>query len=282
MRRAPEGKPVHSSDSGNTASNSVAAPPPRKLHGLAYGLERIGLIPLRAPAVSAIILAVLCIIAVFGLERIKVDDSLSQLFRSDTKEFRQYEEVTKRFPSSEFDVLVVVEGKNLMARDSIEKLRDLVTDLQLVDSVRGLISLFSARQPPDAGRLPAPVFPETLPEGPEYDALVQKVLSNEIIRGKLLSEDGTLALVVLSLDPKIVGGKGLKTTVGEIRKVMQEDLGSTGLTVQLAGVPTMQLEIRNAVERDTLLYNTIGFAAGCLIAILFFRRISFMIISTLR
>ena len=41
----------------------------------------------------------------------------------------------------------------------------------------------------------------------------------------------------------------------------------------------MQLEIRNAVERDTLLYNTIGFAAGCLIAILFFRRISFMIIA---
>ena len=105
------------------------------------------------------------------------------------------------------------------------------------------------------------------------------MLSNEIIRGKLLSEDGTLALVVLSLDPKIVGGKGLKTTVGEIRKVMQEDLGGTGLTVQLAGVPTMQLEIRNAVERDTLLYNTIGFAAGCLIAILFFRRISFMIIA---
>ena len=214
------------SDSSNTeASDGASAPPPRKLHDLAYGLERIGLIPLRAPVVSAIILALLCVIAAFGIERIKVDDSLSQLFRSDTKEFRQYEEVTKRFPSSEFDVLVVVEGKNLMARESIEKLRDLVTDLQLVDSVRGLISLFSARQPPEEGKLPAPVFPETLPTGPEYDALVQKVLSNEIIRGKLLSEDGTLALVVLSLDPKIVGGKGLKTTVGEIRKVMQEDLG---------------------------------------------------------
>ncbi len=41
----------------------------------------------------------------------------------------------------------------------------------------------------------------------------------------------------------------------------------------------MQLEIRNAVERDRLLYNTIGFVAGCLIAILFFRRVSFMIIA---
>ena len=60
---------------------------------------------------------------------------------------------------------------------------------------------------------------------------------------------------------------------------MQDDLGGTGLTAQLAGVPTMQLEIRNAVERDSLLYNTIGFVAGCLIAIAFFRRVSFMIIA---
>ena len=41
----------------------------------------------------------------------------------------------------------------------------------------------------------------------------------------------------------------------------------------------MQLEIRNAVERDRLIYNAFGFAAGCLIAIIFFRRVSFMIIA---
>ena len=41
----------------------------------------------------------------------------------------------------------------------------------------------------------------------------------------------------------------------------------------------MQLEIRNAVERDRLIYNVLGFLAGCLIAILFFRRVSFMIVA---
>jgi predicted RND superfamily exporter protein len=249
------------------------------LHHLAYGLERMGLIPLRAPWASAIILALFCVLAVFGVERLKVDDSLSQLFRSDTKEYRQYEEVTRRFPSTEFDVLVVIEGKNLMARESVEKLRDLVTDLQLIDSVRGLISLFSARQPPEEGKLPAPVFPEELPTGAAYDALVQRVLNNEIIRGKLLSEDGTLALIVMALDPAIVSGKGLNTTIAEIRKTMADDLAGAGLVAQLSGVPTMQLEIRNAIDRDSKLYNAIGFIAGCVIAILFFRRVSFMIIA---
>ena len=249
-------------------------------HNIALGLERIGLISLRAPIVVAVVVALATIAAVFGIGRLKVDDSLSQLFRSDTPEFRQYEEVTKRFPSSEFDVLMVIEGKNLLARESVEKLRDLVTDVQLVDGVRGLISLFSARKPPEGGRLPEALFPEELPTGAAYDDFISKtVRTNEIIRGKLISEDGTLALVVLSLDPNIVQSRKLNATINEIRNTMYERMAGTGLVQELSGVPVMQLEIRNAVERDQLLYNTFGFVAGCLIAIAFFRRVSFMIVA---
>ena len=189
---------------------------------IAFGLERIGLIAMRAPILSCIILFAMVIGAVFGIERIKIDDSLSQLFRSNTKEYRQYEEVTKRFPSTEFDVLVVVEGKTLLRRDNLEKIRDLVTDLQLVEGTRGLISLFSARQAPAPGKLPAALFPADLPQGADYDKFIETVKTNEIIRGKLLSEDGTLALIVLSLEPSIVGNNGLKKTIGEIRKIMAD------------------------------------------------------------
>src|SRR5690348_17756749 len=58
---------------------------------------------------------------------------------------------------------------------------------------------------------------------------------------------------------------------------MAEDLAGSGLNAQLSGVPVMQLEIRNAVERDGLTYNILGILAGCVIAIIFFRKISFMI-----
>src|SRR5215213_6066584 len=116
-----------------TSQTESGQKPARALPSIAFGAERLGLIAMRTPITSLIILAILCVAAFFGLERIKIDDSLSQLFRSNTKEFRQYEEVTKRFPATEFDVLVVVEGKSLLARNSLEKIRDLVTDIQLVD-----------------------------------------------------------------------------------------------------------------------------------------------------
>ena len=245
---------------------------------IALGLERIGLISLRFPLLVGLAAVVLLIAAVFGVARIKVDDSLSQLFRSETPEFKTFEEVTRRFPSNEFDVLIVVEGKSLLERASIEKLRDLVTDLQLIDGTRGIISLFSARQPPQSSELPAPLFPEQLPEGAEYDRLIQRVMNNEIIRGKLLSEDGELTLIVLALDPEVVASSRLRDVLASIQKTIDDDLAGTQLTARLSGVPVMQLEIRNAVERDRLFYNAFGFAAGCLIAIVFFRRLSFMII----
>lgn len=246
---------------------------------IAFGLERLGLVAVRAPIVSCIILLVLIVGAVFGIYRIKIDDSLSQLFRSNTREFKQYEEVTKKFPAEEFDVLVVVEGKTLLARNNLEKLRDFITDMQLVEGTRGLVSLFSARQAPAPGKLPAALFPPELPEGAAYDQFIETVKNNEIIRGKLLSEDGTLALIVLSLDPQVVASSKLTKTVGDIRALMKEDLGDTGLSVQLSGVPVMQLEIRNAVERDGLTYNILGILAGCIIAIIFFRKISFMVVA---
>jgi uncharacterized protein len=251
----------------------------RHRNDLALGIERIGLVSFRFPLVVGLATILLAVAAGFGVARIKVDDSLSRLFQSDTPEFWLYETETERFPSSEFDVLIVVEGGTLLERSSLEKLRNLAIDLQLVDGTRGIISLFSARQPPQDGQLPEPLVPDELPRGAAYQHLVESITTNEIIRGKLLSRDNDLTLIVLALDADAVQSDRLGGIVREIRRIAAEDLVGTGLTTKLTGVPIMQLEIRNAVERDRVIYNSVGFAAGCLIAMLFFRRASFMAVA---
>ncbi|HEX3709031.1 MAG TPA: MMPL family transporter [Pseudolabrys sp.] len=247
---------------------------------LALGIERIGFIPLSHKFISVAVFIALCIGAAFGFARLKVDDSLSQLFRSDTPEYRNYVEVSHRFPSNEFDVLVVVEGDNLLARSSLEKLRDMAIDLQLIDGTRGIISMFSARTAPSvSGGVPAALFPTPLPEGEAYKQLIDQVKANEIIHGKLLSNDGKLALFVLALNPAVMSENKLPGVIGEVRKTVNQYVAGTGLHGELSGVPVMQLEIRNAIQHDRLVYNTLGFIAGCLIAVLFFRRISFMVVA---
>jgi predicted RND superfamily exporter protein len=255
--------------------------PPRavKPRNLALGIERIGFFALSHRTLCVIAFVILSAIAAVGFVRVKVDDSLSQLFRSDTDEFRTYEEVTRRFPSNEFDVLIVIEGDRLLERASLEKLRELAIELQLVDGTRGLISIFSAREPPDQGPIPPPLFPNPLPQGADYQALIKRVTSNEIIRGKMLSDDGKLTLMVLAIEPSSTAPDKLGPTIAAIRQEVKTHLEGTGLKAELSGVPVMQLEIRDAIQRDRLVYNTLGFAVGCLIAIIFFRRPSFMIIA---
>lgn len=244
-----------------------------------FGIERLGLVTLKVPLVSMLAIVLLSIAAVPGMLSMSVDDSLSELFRTDTEEFRRYEQVSKRFPSSEFDVLVVIEHDQLLTTENVEAMRNVILDLQLVNGLNGLISMFSVREIPDSTGYPQPIFPTALPKGEAFDALVKRVMGNEIIRGKLLSNDGTLALVVLSLDKDKVFETGLAKTIGEIEQVVAEALSSTNLRAQLAGAPVMQLEIRNAVQRDRLVYNGLGFVLGAIIAYIFFGSFRHMIIA---
>ena len=196
----------------------------RPTASIAFGLERLGLIAMQAPILSCIVLV--------GADRRR---DLRHRAHQDRRfaepavplQFQGIPAIRggdQALPGDEFDVLVVVEGKTLLERDNLEKLRDLVTDLQLVDGTRGLISLFSARQAPAPGKLPAALFPAELPQGADYDKFIETVKTNEIIRGKLLSEDGTLALIVLSLDPDVVASN--KLDQDDRRYPQDDDRGS--------------------------------------------------------
>jgi predicted RND superfamily exporter protein len=122
--------------------------------------------------------------------------------------------------------------------------------------------------------------PDELPEaGPGYDAMLAALKSNDIVKGKFLSDDGELALIVIALDRAVVEEKTARVVIGGIKEAVDKELQGSGLTSKLTGAPVMQLEIRNAVERDRLVYNGLGFAAGMGMAYLFFRRLSLTLIA---
>jgi hydrophobe/amphiphile efflux-3 (HAE3) family protein len=247
-----------------------------------FGLERLGLIGLRAPALVSVLIAIATVLGLMGLTKLQVDDSLSELFRTNTDEFRRYEAIDRKFPSSEYDVLVVVEGHDLLQRKQLEAFAGLTTELQLVDGVSGLVSMLSARAKPDASGYAPPLVPDELPEdGTAYDAMIASLKSNDIVKGKFLSDDGQLAMIIIALDRKIVEEQTARVVIGNINASIDEQLQDTGLTAKITGAPVMQLEIRNAVERDQILYNGLGLLFGAVIAVIFFRRVSLMLVAAL-
>ncbi len=255
--------------------------PPRPFP-MSLGLNKLGLIALRIPWLTAVLILLITAIAATGLMRLKVDDSLSELFRTNTPEFKTYEEIDRRFPSSEYDVLVVVEGEKLLTHEGLAAFANAAADLQLADGVDGIVSMLSARGKPDATGYAPPVVPDDLPQDKAaFDAIISALKNNDIVKGKFLSNDGQLALMVLALDRGVVAEKSAKTVIGAIEQVAKEDLNPAGLSVKLAGAPVMQLEIRNSVERDQIVYNGLGLLFGATIAAIFFRRVSLMLVAAL-
>lgn len=252
----------------------------RRRFRFTFGIEKLGLIALAAPYLSALLIVVLSILAAIGVSRLKVDDSLSELFRTDTPEFRQYEAIDRMFPSSEFDVLIVVEGNHLLSRESMRTFAEATIELQLADGVAGLVSMLSARGKPEAQGYAAPIVPDELPvDDATYAAIIDALRNNDIVKGKFLSEDGMLALIVISLDRNVVAEQGLRNVVIGLEKAADTIFRNSGLNVKFTGAPVMQLEIRNAVERDRIIYNGLGFLVGLAIAYLFFRRLSLTLIA---
>ena len=225
---------------------------------IAFGAERLALIPFRKPAATVLIAVALAVLAILGIQRIRIEDSLSQLFHSESPAFKLFEQVS-RFPSSEYDVMIVVTGNSLLDRELVENCARWSPTCNSSRGRAALFRCFPRASPPREAACQSRVS-RALAARVGYDELVERVLNNDIIHGRLLSADGRLALIVLSLEPSTVDGGRLASIVNDIRQTMAEDLQGTGLAAELTGAPVMQLEIRYALERDRILYNAVGFA----------------------
>ena len=142
----------------------ASADAPRR--SFAFGLERAGFVWPRARHLTCLCIVLFSVLGVSGLLRLKVDDSLSELFRTNTEEFRRYEEIDRRFPSSEYDVLVVVEGKDLLKKPQLEAFRR--ADRSICSSPTASTASSPccrrAASPMPRGYA-APIVPDELPDG---------------------------------------------------------------------------------------------------------------------
>ncbi|MGI9406694.1 MAG: efflux RND transporter permease subunit [Hyphomicrobiaceae bacterium] len=250
---------------------------------IGFGLERLGRVAIDAPRTTMLVLVVITSICAIGITRLGSVDTLSELFRSSSPEFQNYAEMSRNFPASEFDVLAIIEGKKLLTPEMLEKLRLLHFDLELTDAAAGVISIFSVRDKPDATGFPPPLVPDELKPGPEHEALVRKILTNPLIEGKLVASDpdGQLVLFVVSLNKGNFSQRGLEQSVDEVRSTVSEILDGEPLSIQFAGAPVMHLEIRQAIERDRIIYNFSGFAMGILLCLALFRRFGLVMIAAM-
>ncbi len=256
------------------------------MKSLGFGIEKLGLLPLRSPYLALIALALFSAFCATGVMKLETDDALSDLFRSKSAVFQDYKFMSELFPSSERDVLVMIEGKDLMSPKGLAAIRDVHQELEFSEPVDGALSMFSMRGAPNKDGYAAPIIPHDIPKAGEGFEIVEKVIKEHpLVYGKMMSKpdaDGVqIALVVLSIRPEIKSSKDMSKAMKDVRGAADFALKTyPNFSVEVAGIPVMRQEIKAAIKRDRLIFNTVGFIVGFAISLAFFRRPTLVFIAS--
>jgi predicted RND superfamily exporter protein len=249
--------------------------PERAVIWFSKPLIQLSRFAMKWPRRALALLVIASFVILLGMRWVSTDDALENFLRARTPDYQAFERLRERFPASELDVFVTVEGKDLFAKSNLDHMRELNFALLFSDSVSSVVSILSLREPLKESGVPGPLLPETAEDTPdEAGHLLSKALSHPLASGRLLSpvaNDGSqLALFVVGLDAAKARQYGLPQVVGELRTIAGEVEQGGPLRIGVAGVPAMKSEVIEGSRRDLVLFNGIGILVGTFICTMVF------------
>ncbi len=237
-----------------------------------FGLEKLGLLTARYPRATLLFFALSLPFFLFFASRLEFSSDIREIFRSQSEGFAVLEEVGKQYPASGRDILLVVEGKDIFEPKTLNALRFLHLDLGIVPDVDFVMSIFSARYPPNEEGLAESLFPNEIPEDMDTEELRKKVGAHPLVANKLLSEDSKRALIVVGLKPETRSVEDLQSLITEINETAEAVLEGTDLKVGITGLAALRVEIIGALIRDQGRFALAGLVLCLGLCWFFFRR----------
>ncbi len=249
---------------------------------LGFGLERLGYFSLSYPKSILVFIGLLYIVMTAGASQLQFESDTRSIFRSNTAEFARFEEFSRQYPEFLNETLILVEGKSLFAPKTLEALRSLHLDLELLDDVQRVVSIFSARHTPisddDNGR---PIVPDTLDKVADIAVLRQQIETHPLVKDKLVAKDGNAMIFVVTIAKEMTDVARAEKVLAELRETVNEALEGVHATGSLTGAPIFRTEIIASLQRDQTNFIATGLMIGMLLSYLFFRRLKYVLIVSL-
>jgi predicted RND superfamily exporter protein len=239
------------------------------MRSIAFGLERVAWLALDRPRATGIVFILVLILAAFGVTRLSFDQDLRNIFSGQIAAEARKIAAAQQFVDPEEETVILVEGAAIADPPVFSRLQDFQFELQLIDGVESVYSLFALRDPPDAeGNAPLVVGDTAGGLTPE---LATRVRTHPILGEKLLTEDRTaMVFIVTPIDAKdpVNTPRRLKA---DIEAKASELLGGTGLATTVTGFPTIRVAIVEVLKRDQLVLNGVGALIGFVMSLIAFR-----------
>lgn len=192
----------------------------------------------RRPALSAVLLLIPTLISLYFVPRLSSDPSFDRLLIENDPEKIVYEEFVEQF-GDDNSILLYFEGKDLLKRESLLKIRKFVWELEEIDEVQKVDSLFTTPHFVGVdGLLSSTAALEDIPESQrQIDHIIETTVNNPLIATRLIAKDKSSIVVNMQIDSS---KRPLKDISIQFNKMLSK-LGLNAKRNFQTGIPSIQL-----------------------------------------
>ena len=233
---------------------------------LASSMDGVYRAILRAPLLVVAVVAAITIVLAIGALRLRVDSSVETLLPKGDPGKRFYDEIVSRFGNDEIDIIGVV-ADDVLAPETLEKIRVLTKRSAEIPGVAGVISLTNVRDPVADVLNPPLLIPEIPKTAAEREALRAHIKDNPLFSGNLIAPDSRGAAVNVFLDATVDEASARRIDVA-LEQLIDEVVGGGPERMFLTGISHIKVNALALMRRDLATLTPASLAL--VVAVLFF------------
>lgn len=256
-------------DGANSETGEAMAAGAARAPGIGFGLERIGLAALARPSLAATILILVSLVSIFGLTRLYYDDDVVRAFRSGSPSYARFLEVEREHGDVLYNIGVVASRDRPLDAADLTVLRELHFELEFIDNVDAVLSLFAMRELKPGLEAGPAIVPDEITDA-DLPGIFSRAEGDRAWPGRAVSADRK-ALSFVVIDNGAGRSRVERRALVDAVRAAAAAARASGLDVEIVGADVIRFEIADSIKRDILLFTLGGAFISLLLALWWFR-----------
>lgn len=227
----------------------------------------------------ALAVTAMTVAAAWGVSRVHFNDNLADFFKADNVDYQTLRRFFDDFGADDTSCLVVLSSDDWFRAENAELLRRLTAAAADVPGVSSVYSILDVRRRvPGLGRIQRPLVPRGDATANSFGIARETALKHPLVKGQLLSDDGKTTLVMIKLAGQDLAVGEVEPTVDALQDALSGVVRGRDIQLGMTGIPKLRVDIYYAIQRDQLIFLSIGAFLAIAIAVVMFRRVAAVVI----
>lgn len=219
-------------------------------------MRRFALVLLNHRWMVIIALLIISLVTIPGVLKLKVNNSIRIWFVEDDPYLLDFTEFEDTFGGEEFIVIALKDDKGIINPRALTIIREMGKELVEIDGISYVVSITDAvdvwgtADGIEVGRLVEDI-PETKEE---LDELKDRIFSNPLFIGTIISEDGKTTLITARLKKMALVDDDRAEIVKKTREIAGKYQEEWGDKIYVAGVPILNIDLNELTLKDLLTF----------------------------